>query len=172
MSFWKKSFINYFSATFAVITIVVAIVITAMSSWSFWQSFLQAMLFINIGLRGLIAFAGNWFSSFSKEIALEYGWEEDNTYQKEIASADAAFGVLGLFSVFFQGGFWIATILGSAVCWLLSEYANLVSIYGKLGKKASPGEYRVSTRVFVGMHIDVFMAVFSLVALLFWSHST
>ncbi|MGA8163778.1 MAG: DUF6790 family protein [Waddliaceae bacterium] len=122
------------------------------------------MASINIGVRGLIAAAANWFPFWAESIAENYGWDKRNTYQKEIAAADCAFGCLGLLAPFFDADFWFATILGTSICWLLSETANISSIVSgkREPRKKMRQDYTVSKEIFVGMFVDVFMVVLAL----------
>lgn len=78
--------------------------------------------------------------------------------------------MLGLLSYWVRGDFWVAVIIGSSVCWVLSEIANIASISkGRRdpSKKLDP-DYEVSNEIFVGMHIDLVMVVFQVLALSIW----
>lgn len=165
-----KGFVEFYSLSFAIITFSVMISFVVLSSLTLIESFLLSSLLINIGLRGIVAFVGNWFPVFSKDIALKYGWEERNTYQKEIAAADGAIGCAGLLSFWIRGDFWTAVILIASICWLLSETANISSIFR--GKRNSEqklkSDYDVSLPIFIGMHIDVIFVGLLLAALMYW----
>lgn len=170
---WQRSMnfvLDFYSLSFAFVTLISALTITFFSSSDFAEAFLVSQLFINIGVRGVLAFAANWLPLFSGNIAEKYGWEKQNSFQKEIAAADGAFGLLGILSYWIRGDFWTATIIGVSICWLLSEYANISTI---LKNRNDPvmkikSNYDVTPELFLGMHIDVVMAVISLIILAVW----
>ena len=162
--------VNYYSLSFSIITCVLTLFLYFFLHHPFIESFLFSTLIINIGMRGVVAFVGNWFPIFSEDIAEKYGWERQNTFQREIAAADGAFAVLGILSYWLRGDFWVAVIIGSSVCWILSEIANIASILqGRRDptKKLDP-DYEVSNEIFAGMHIDLVMVVFQVWALSIW----
>lgn len=79
-----------------------------------WVStILLYLLVFSVGLDGLWAFIGHYFKS--DEVARSIGWPEGNPFQKEIAWANLAFGVLGIMCWWFRGDFWLATIVAKSV---------------------------------------------------------
>lgn len=76
------------------------------------ETILLYLLFINVGLFGLLAFYGHIF--LADRIATSIGWPMGNPFQSEVAVANLAFGVLGLFCIRFRDGFWLATGVGYA----------------------------------------------------------
>jgi len=77
------------------------------------ESLLIWSLPLNVGVNGLWAFLGH--TARAKETAGEIGWPAGNPFQKEVAVANLAFGVLGLLSARFRGPFWFATAIGQGV---------------------------------------------------------
>lgn len=170
LSSFLSMFVEFYSLSFATITLICSFLIYKITPSTFVESFLLSSLIINIGVRGLFAFVGNWFQVFSRDIAIKYGWEPKNTYQKEIAAGDGALGCLGLLSYWFRGDFWTATLLATSLCWVLSEIANISSILrGKKDpSKKLKADYNVSFPIFLGMHIDLLMVGLMLASLVYW----
>ena len=80
------------------------------------------LLFIFIGLGGVVGFAGHTFKA--REIALEIGWQP-SPFQFEVAMANLAFGVLGILCLWLRREFWTATGIGAAVLLLGCAYGHL-----------------------------------------------
>lgn len=77
------------------------------------ESLLVSLLVVTVGLQGIWGFLGHYFKS--DEIARFIGFPPGNPFQKEVAFANLAFGVLGILSFWFRGGFWIATVISISV---------------------------------------------------------
>lgn len=81
------------------------------------------MLFFNVGLGCLYAFAGHAF--MADRVAEKIGWPAGSPFQFEVAAANFAFGVLGLLSLRFGSGFRLATAIGYAVFLLGAAAAHI-----------------------------------------------
>jgi hypothetical protein len=68
------------------------------------------ILFIHVGLSGLLAFSGHAF--MADDVAASIGWATGSPFQLEVAAANLAFGVLGVLCLWFRDGFWLATGIG------------------------------------------------------------
>lgn len=66
-----------------------------------------------VALSGFIAFLGHTLRA--DYVAQQIGWPAGNPFQSEVAVANLAFGVLGIFAIWFRGNFWLATAIGYAV---------------------------------------------------------
>jgi hypothetical protein len=84
------------------------------------------LLPIAVGLGGVMAFLGHTLRA--DEIARSIGWEPGSPFQFEVAVANLAFGILGLFCIKFRDGFWMATILGYGVFLEGAAYGHLREI--------------------------------------------
>ena len=71
----------------------------------------------SLGLTSLVAFFGLTF--MGPYIAAYTGWQAC-PFQQQLANVNLAFGVLGILSIWFRKGFWIATVLGFSI-WILSD---------------------------------------------------
>lgn len=80
-----------------------------------------------IGLMGILGFVGHLF--FSDRIAFLIGWPAGNPFQKEIAFANLAFGILGILCIWIRGNFWLATILGQGIFMWGAAGVHLWQIY-------------------------------------------
>ena len=72
-------------------------------------TFLLWFLVIGIGITGIIAFSGHFFSA--DEIAEKIGWPKGNPFQREIAFTNLGIGIAGVLCFFFRDGFWLAVIV-------------------------------------------------------------
>jgi len=157
--------IEHYSAIFLIATILSFL-------WMFFyfqkpplEAFLQSFLTWSVGVRGIIAFVANWIPPFCDMIAEAYGWPRGSSVQREIASAEGAFGILGILCNWVTGGFWIATLLGVAICWFLSELKGLATI--KIRQK-NP-EYSMNSNLHLGMFLD-FLTSIAIFACLIFNH--
>lgn len=90
------------------------------------EAFLLAFLVVVVGLQGIWAFLGHYFRP--DEIAAFIGWPAGNPFQREVAFANLAFGVLGVLCLWFRGGFWIATAVGVSVFMLGAAVVHIKEI--------------------------------------------
>jgi hypothetical protein len=81
---------------------------------------LRDMLVINVGLEGLFAFYGHAF--MSAEVSRSIGWAP-SPFEFEVAMANLAIGTLGILCWWFEGTFWLATIIATTV-WLWGDAAG------------------------------------------------
>ncbi len=78
------------------------------------ESFLGQYLFWCVGVFLFVSFFLHWFRKTADKIAEGIGWEPGSPFQKEVAAADGAFGVLGILSLWICGNFWTATAIGAS----------------------------------------------------------
>ncbi|MDI6742019.1 MAG: hypothetical protein QMD11_04690 [Smithella sp.] len=90
------------------------------------ETILLYMLFINVGLSGLMAFYGHAF--LADKVAASIGWPTGSPFQFEVAVTNLAFGVLGVLCVFFRDGFWLATGIGYATFLFGAAYIHIKEI--------------------------------------------
>ena len=131
------------------------------------EAFLLSFLTWNVGVRGLIACLANFIPKVSDKIAEAYNWPKGTSFQREIASAEGAFGLLGALCIFFREGFWTATIIGVCFCYFVSELGGLITIY----KKSKDSKYRWKSKLHFGMLIDFVLSILLFICFLFWINS-
>lgn len=167
----KKLFmfvLNFYSLLFLIITFVSFLFFYLNRKELAAAAFLHAYLFWNVGIRGVIAYVANTYPASACAIAQAYNWEKSSHLQTELAAYNGSLGILGIMSLWFTGGpFWLATLIGSTVSCILAEVLNLRTIFKKkyhsFGKIQSASSYIITSALFVGMHLDVTVACFSLV---------
>ncbi|HOX22223.1 MAG TPA: hypothetical protein PLL10_02070 [Elusimicrobiales bacterium] len=71
------------------------------------------VLVFGVGISGTMAGLGHIFNG--PEIARKIGWEPGSPFQFEVGMHDFAWGVLGLLSLRYKGGFRAATALGWSI---------------------------------------------------------
>jgi len=81
------------------------------------------ILFINVGLSGLLAFSGHAF--MADEVAASIGWAAGSPFQFEVAAANLAFGVLGILCLWIRDGFWLATGIGYSMFLFGAAYIHI-----------------------------------------------
>lgn len=92
------------------------------------EIFFSYLLFFCVGIMGLLGFYGHAF--MSDAIAQKIGWPTGSPFQLEIASANLAFGVIGVLCLFYRDLFWLATGLSFSIfalgdlCVHLKEFAK------------------------------------------------
>jgi hypothetical protein len=87
------------------------------------------MLFFNVGLGCLYAFAGHAF--MADAVSEKIGWPAGSPFQFEVAVANLAFGILGLLSVRFGSDFRLASATGYAVFLLGAAAGHIREIVQK-----------------------------------------
>lgn len=115
------------------------------------------ILFINVGLSGLMAFYGHAF--LADQVAASIGWAPGSPFQFEVAMANLAFGVLGVLCIPFRDGFWLATGIGYATFLFGAAYVHIRDII-------TAGNYAVNNagaQLYIG---DIAMPALILILLL------
>lgn len=99
-----------------------------------FSAFLIAFIFCTIGLQGLFAFCGHFFTP--DQVAEGIGWPKGNPFQTEIAFTNLSYGILGILAIWLQGDFWLATIIGKAIFVWGAGYVHIIDL--KKSKNISP----------------------------------
>lgn len=121
------------------------------------ETILFYILFINVGLSGLMAFYGHAF--LTDRVAASIGWAPGSPFQFEVAMANLAFGVLGVLCIHFRDGFWLATGIGYATFLFGAAYVHIKDI-------VTAGNYAVNNagpQLYIG---DIAMPALILILLL------
>lgn len=85
----------------------------------------------SLGVTSLVAFFGLTF--MGPYIAAYTGWPA-SPFEQQLANVNLAFGTLGILSIWFRKGFWIATVLGFSI-WILSDGVHHFYHYVAYGNK-------------------------------------
>ena len=80
-------------------------------------------LIFGIGVTGLMAGVAHIF--FGDLIAAKIGWAIGSPFQFEVGLHDAAWGVLGILSIWYRRHFWLATGLGWSLFLLGAGYGHV-----------------------------------------------
>lgn len=90
----------------------------------FYERLLLPVIFVAVGINGILfGFVPHVF--FSDMIAGQIGWAKGNPFQLEVGYHDGCWGVIGLLSAWFRGGFALATGIGWALFLLLAGWGHL-----------------------------------------------
>ncbi len=81
------------------------------------ELFLLYQIIFSLGMTSFMAFFGLTFLSEYIADITNWPW---SPFEQQLGNVNLAFGVLGTLSIWFRGGFWMATILGFSV-WILSD---------------------------------------------------
>ena len=156
--------IDHYTLVFLFITLSCFLYKITFTSSKMTEAFLISFLTWNVGVRGLVAFVANWFPPFADQIAISYGWPLQSSFQREIASAEGAFGVLGILCNWFTDGFWVATVVAVSFCWFFSELGGLI----KIARRKKDPSYQLNDSLHFGMRLDLIFSILLLVCLIFW----
>ena len=74
--------LNSYSALFLTITFISFLYFSLIRGENLSRAFLQAYLFWNIGVRGIIAFIANTYPPTALKIAKSYNWPEGTSIQR------------------------------------------------------------------------------------------
>jgi len=112
---------------FLVIAIILALVDIFAYDKKVIESLLLYFLFVNYGFANLNAFVWHWFEPLAKKIRTGLGWTP-SPFQKEVAAADGAFGILGILCYWIRGDFWTATVIGCSFMYFMMGVGHLLDL--------------------------------------------
>jgi hypothetical protein len=92
------------------------------------EALLVYILLINIGFQGLLAGFMHWYGPSADMVAEKIGWAIKSPFQKEVAAADTAFGVLGILAFLIRDNFLVATVIGASVMLFLMGIGHVLDI--------------------------------------------
>ncbi len=95
------------------LSIITALGYVVILKTSLTETFLVSLIFFNYGIGGLWAFTGHYFRP--DQTAKFIGWPAGNPFQKEVAFANLAFGIMGILVLFFRGDYLIAAVVGPSI---------------------------------------------------------
>jgi hypothetical protein len=124
------------------------------------EAILCWVLLVNIGLQGILAGFMHWYGPAAKKTAEKIGWAPGSPFQKEVAAADAAFGVLGVLAFYIRDSFLVATVIGASVMLFLMGVGHVLDL--KRNRNVSP--YNAGSVVW----FDLLVPVAVIVLLLLW----
>ena len=124
-----------FPIVFLVLSIIVAFGSVIFLKTNLVETLLISLLVINYGFGGLWAFMGHYF--MPDKIAEFIGWPAGNPFQKEVAFANLAFGVMGILAFFLRGNYLIAAVLSPSIFLLGAASVHIKEI--SKNKNMSPG---------------------------------
>ena len=117
------------------------------------EAFLAWILLVNIGIQGLLAGFMHWYGPTAKTVAEKIGWAPGSPFQKEVAAADTAFGVLGILAFFFRDNFLAATVIGASVMLFLMGIGHVLDLW----KTRNLSPYNTGSVVYFDLLIPVVM---------------
>ena len=119
---------RHFIIIYIILTVVSALISIFIYNEPAIHAFLRWSLFYCVGIFGIISFFLHWFRKSADEIALGIGWEPGSPFQREVAAADGAFGVLGLASYWIGEEFWMPTVIGYSFMLFFMGVGHVVDI--------------------------------------------
>ena len=103
---------------FAIIILIIALIVAGftivITGADLVETLLVSIVLFNIGLQGIMAGVMHWYRPSADRIAKKIGWQPGSPFQKEVAAADGAFGILGVISFFVRESFLAATVIGAS----------------------------------------------------------
>ncbi|NMB78114.1 MAG: hypothetical protein GYA23_03360 [Methanomicrobiales archaeon] len=119
------------------------------------ETVLAWILLVNIGVQGLLAGVSHWYEPSAKKVAEKLGWAPGSPFQREVAAADAAFGVLGILAFFIRDNFLVATVIGASVMLFLMGIGHVLD----LRKNQNDSVYNAGTVVWFDLLLPVLMCI-------------
>lgn len=124
-----------FAIIIFVAAVLAAVIHTLVGTANIVETFLFYFLVIDVGGAGVFSFSGHFFRS--DEVAGYIGWPAGNPFQKEVAFANLALGVLGFMCIWIRGQFWTATVVAASVFLFGAAIVHIIEIKRK--GNLSPG---------------------------------
>jgi hypothetical protein len=111
------------------VAIVYAVITIFTTDLTAVEAFLQSFLFWCVGWFLAVAFFMHWIQPSADRIAEGIGWPKGSPFQKEVAAADGAFGVLGITCGFISpSDFWTATAIGASFMLFMMGVGHVVDL--------------------------------------------
>jgi hypothetical protein len=151
---------DHYAVFFLAIALLCAVADIILSGTPVPEAILAWILLINIGFQGILAGFMHWYGPAADKTAEKIGWKTKSPFQKEVAAADAAFGVLGVLSFFFRDNFLVATVIGASVMLFFMGIGHVLDIK----KNRNISVYNAGSVVW----FDLLLPVAMIVLLVLW----
>ena len=146
---------DHFAVFFLIIALLCAAIDIILFGTAVPEAVLVYILLFNIGVQGILAGFMHWYSPAADKIAQKIGWKSKSPFQKEVAAADAAFGVLGVLAFFIRDNFLVATVIGASIMLFFMGIGHVLDI--RKSRNISP--YNAGSVVYFDLLIPVAMIV-------------
>lgn len=146
---------NHFAVFFLVIALLCAGVDILLYRTPVPEAILTWILLINVGFQGILAGIMHWYGPTADKTAEKIGWMPKSPFQKEVAAADAAFGILGILSFFFRDNFLVATVIGASIMLFFMGIGHVLDIK----KSRNIAVYNAGSVVYFDLLIPVAMII-------------
>ena len=117
---------------FSVVWVLVAIINATVSILVYdarvVAAFLGSLLFWCVGIQCISSCVLHWYRPTADKIAEGIGWAPGSPFQKEVAAASGAFGILGILCNWISGDFWTATAIGASFMYFLMGIGHVLDI--------------------------------------------
>jgi len=151
---------DHFAVFFLVIALLCAVADIILFRTAAPEAVLAYILLFNIGFQGILAGFMHWYSPAADKIAQKIGWQAGSPFQKEVAAADAAFGVLGVLAFFIRDNFLVATVIGASIMLFFMGIGHVLDI--RKNRNISP--YNAGSVVY----FDLLFPLAMIVLLVLW----
>ncbi len=119
---------DHYALVFFIVALLCAVAYIILFKTAIPEAVIASILLINVGLQGLLAGFMHWYRPAADRTARKIGWPAGSPFQKEVAAADAAFGVLGILSFFIRDNFLTATAIGASVMLFMMGIGHVLDI--------------------------------------------
>lgn len=92
------------------------------------EAFLGSFLNISVGAWGIGAFVFHWFGPLAHKLAVGIGFPPDTPWQREVAGASLAFGILGSLCNSTGNSFWMPTAIGFSIFLICAGIGHIIEI--------------------------------------------
>ena len=146
---------DHYAVFFLAIALLCAAVDIILIGTAITEAVLTWILLINIGFQGILAGFMHWYGPTADATARKIGWMPKSPFQKEVAAADAAFGVLGILAFFIRDNFLVATVIGASIMLFLMGIGHVLDIR----KNRNVSTYNAGSVVYFDLLIPVAMII-------------
>lgn len=144
---------DHYAVFFLIIALLCAVVDIILFRTAIPEAVLAYILLFNIGFQGILAGFMHWYGPTADKTAERIGWMPKSPFQKEVATADAAFGVLGVISFFIRDNFLVATVIGVSIMLFFMGVGHVLEI--RKNRNISP--YNAGSVVYFDLLIPIAM---------------
>ncbi|MDY6794047.1 MAG: DUF6790 family protein [Actinomycetota bacterium] len=155
--FFAKLFGENIVVVYMVVAIVYAVITINVTDLTWEEAFLQSFLFWCVGWFLAVSFFLHWIRPSADRIAEGLGWSKGSPWQKEVAAADGAFGILGIICGFTSpGDFWTATAIGASFMLFMMGVGHVIDTV----KSENRSPLNAGSTMYFGLLIPVVLVVF------------
>ena len=113
---------------YVIISVICAVIDIFTHNIGVVEAFLGNFLLISVGIWGIAAFFMHWIGPVAHKLAVGIGFPPDTPWQREVAGASLAFGVLGICCNAIGNEFWMPTVIAFSTFLICAGVGHVIEL--------------------------------------------